>query len=165
MGGGRSVPRRVESETSVGFRHQGRYELREIQNSIFYQNGPVVSGRVCRMIYRRGPRRTTGKDAGKKAPNVNVGWPSTRAVGGRAGQRHVGAAPSAGSLTKILEDEVTASEPGVISESYQQILAVFTPDRGALRAEDVCLALGIGTEPKDTEGIRAKLKRLFNRQS
>jgi hypothetical protein len=31
--------------------------------------------------------------------------------------------------------------------------------------EDVCLARGIGTEPKDTEGIRAKLKRLVNRQS
>jgi hypothetical protein len=28
----------------------------------------------------------------------------------------------------------------------------------------VCRALGIGTEPKDTEGIRAKLKRLTNRQ-
>ncbi|GAA3938337.1 hypothetical protein [Actinoplanes auranticolor] len=66
-------------------------------------------------------------------------------------------------LTKILEHEVTASEPSVISEPYQQILAVFTPDRGALRAKDVCLALGIGTEPKDTEGIRAKLKRLVNR--
>ncbi|GLZ01762.1 hypothetical protein [Actinoplanes sp. NBRC 103695] len=66
-------------------------------------------------------------------------------------------------LTKILADEVTASEPVVISESYQRILAVFTPERGALRAKDVCLALGIGTEPKDTEGIRAKLKRLVNR--
>ncbi|GIF02291.1 hypothetical protein [Paractinoplanes rishiriensis] len=67
-------------------------------------------------------------------------------------------------LTKILEDEVTASEPAVISEPYQQILAVFTPDRGGLRAKDVCRVLGIGTEPKDTEGIRAKLKRLVNRQ-
>ncbi|GIF00914.1 hypothetical protein [Paractinoplanes rishiriensis] len=67
-------------------------------------------------------------------------------------------------LTKILENEVTAPEPAVISEPYQQILAVFTADRGALRAKDVCLALGIGTEPKDTEGIRAKLKRLVNRQ-
>ena len=67
-------------------------------------------------------------------------------------------------LIKILEDEVTASEPAVISEPYQQILAVFTADRGGLRAKDVCLALGIGTEPKDTEGIRAKLKRLVNRQ-
>ena len=67
-------------------------------------------------------------------------------------------------LTKILEDEVTASEPAVISEPYQQILAVFTPARGGLRAKDVCRVLGIGTEPKDTEGIRAKLKRLVNRQ-
>jgi hypothetical protein len=67
-------------------------------------------------------------------------------------------------LTKILENEMTASEPAVISEPYQQILAVFTDDRAALRAKDVCLALGIGTEPKDTEGIRAKLKRLVNRQ-
>jgi hypothetical protein len=67
-------------------------------------------------------------------------------------------------LTKILEDEMTAAEPAVISEPYQQILAVFTPNRGALRAKDVCLALRIGTEPKATEGIRAKLKRLVNRQ-
>ena len=67
-------------------------------------------------------------------------------------------------LTKILEHEVTASQPAVISEPYQQILAVFTPDRGALRAKDVCRALGIGTEPKDTEGIRAKLKRLVKRE-
>jgi hypothetical protein len=67
-------------------------------------------------------------------------------------------------LTKILEDEVTASEPAVISEPYQQILAVFTPDRGGLRAKDVCRVLGLGTEPKDTEGVRAKLKRLVNRQ-
>jgi hypothetical protein len=66
-------------------------------------------------------------------------------------------------LTKILGEEVTASELTVISEPYQQILAVFTGDRGALRAKDVCRALGIGTEAKDTEGIRAKLKRLVNR--
>jgi hypothetical protein len=59
---------------------------------------------------------------------------------------------------------VTAAEPAIISEPYQQILAVFTPDRPGMRAKDVCLALGIGTEPKDTEGIRAKLKRLVNRQ-
>lgn len=67
-------------------------------------------------------------------------------------------------LTKILEHEVTSAEPVIISEPYQQILAVFTADRGGLRARDVCLALGIGTEPKDTECIRAKLKRLVNRQ-
>ena len=44
---------------------------------------------------------------------------------------------------------------------YQQILAVFTTgnDR-AMRAKDVCHALGIGTEPKDTEGVRANMKYL-----
>jgi len=67
-------------------------------------------------------------------------------------------------LTKILEAEVTTSEPTIISEPYQQILAMFTAEGGSLRAKDVCRALGIGTEPKDTEGIRAKLKRLVNRQ-
>jgi hypothetical protein len=59
---------------------------------------------------------------------------------------------------------VTAAEPAVISAPYEQILAVFTGDRGTLRAKDVCLAFDIGTEPKDTEGIRARLKRLVNRQ-
>ena len=67
-------------------------------------------------------------------------------------------------LTKLTRDEVTSPEPAIISEPYQQILALFTPDSPALRAKDVCLALGIGTEPKDTEGIRAKLKRLVNRE-
>jgi hypothetical protein len=67
-------------------------------------------------------------------------------------------------LAKILQHEATASEPAIISEPYQQIIAVFASSGPDLRAKDVCLALGIGTEPKDTEGIRAKLKRLVNRQ-
>jgi hypothetical protein len=67
-------------------------------------------------------------------------------------------------LIKLTQAEVTAPEPAIISEPYQQILAAFTADGTSLRAKDVCLALGIGTEPKDTEGIRAKLKRLVNRQ-
>jgi hypothetical protein len=33
-----------------------------------------------------------------------------------------------------------------------------------MRAKDVCHALGIGTEPKDTKGVRAKLTRLVKRQ-
>jgi hypothetical protein len=48
---------------------------------------------------------------------------------------------------------------------YQQIIAAFkTGNGGAMRAKDVCHALGIGTEPKDTEGVRAKLKRLVKRR-
>jgi hypothetical protein len=72
--------------------------------------------------------------------------------------------PLAKPCSSFIQDDVISPEPAIISEPYQQIIAVFTPDRGGLRAKDVCLALGIGTEPKDTEGIRAKLKRLVNRQ-
>jgi hypothetical protein len=52
----------------------------------------------------------------------------------------------------------------IASVAYQQILAVFTTATTALRAKDVCLALGLGVTPKDTEGLRAKLKRLVTRQ-
>jgi hypothetical protein len=48
--------------------------------------------------------------------------------------------------------------------AYQQILAVFDTHTDGLRAKDVCRALGTGTTPKDTEGMRAKLKRLVARQ-
>jgi hypothetical protein len=48
---------------------------------------------------------------------------------------------------------------------YQQIIAAFqTGNGGAMRAKDVCHALGLGAEPKDTEGVRAKLKRLVKRR-
>jgi hypothetical protein len=40
---------------------------------------------------------------------------------------------------------------------------VFDTATGAMRAKDVCLALGQGVTPKDTEGTRAKLKRLVAR--
>jgi len=50
------------------------------------------------------------------------------------------------------------------SVAYPQILAVFTTATTAMRAKDVCLALGTGVTTKDTEGIRAKLKRLVARR-
>lgn len=47
---------------------------------------------------------------------------------------------------------------------YQQIITAFTgSDNPTMRAKDVCHALGLGLEPKDTEGVRAKLKRLVKR--
>jgi hypothetical protein len=47
---------------------------------------------------------------------------------------------------------------------YQQIITAFNSDSNTMRAKDVCHALGLGNEPKDTEGIRAKLKRLVKRR-
>jgi hypothetical protein len=61
-------------------------------------------------------------------------------------------------------DDHTTSDPLEITV-YQQILAAFqTGDNAAMRAKDVCHALGLGLEPKDTEGVRAKLKRLVKRR-
>jgi hypothetical protein len=51
----------------------------------------------------------------------------------------------------------------IASAAYQQILAVFATTDGGMRAKDVCQALGLGITAKDTEGIRAKLKRLVAR--
>ncbi len=52
----------------------------------------------------------------------------------------------------------------VVSVAYQLITAVFTAATSGMRAKDVCLTLGLGIAPKDTEGLRAKLKRLVARQ-
>lgn len=47
---------------------------------------------------------------------------------------------------------------------YQQIITAFTTGiSSAMRAKDVCHQLGLDTEHKDTEGVRAKLKRLVKR--
>jgi hypothetical protein len=68
-------------------------------------------------------------------------------------------------LMKLTHGELTATDPTITSAPYQQILAVFEPAAtSGIRAKDVCLALGTGVTPNDVEGIRAKLKRLVNRQ-
>ncbi|GAA1035282.1 hypothetical protein GCM10009557_42540 [Virgisporangium ochraceum] len=51
----------------------------------------------------------------------------------------------------------------VASPAYQQILAVFAATGNPLRAKDICVALGTGTAAKNTESLRAKLKRLVAR--
>lgn len=47
--------------------------------------------------------------------------------------------------------------------AYQQILAVFAATGRPLRARDVCQAMDLPIAPKNTENIRAKLKRLVSR--
>jgi hypothetical protein len=61
--------------------------------------------------------------------------------------------------------DLAAPDSPLDNTAYQQIITAFQiGDGGAMRARDVCHALGLGTEPKNTEGIRAKLKRLVKRQ-
>lgn len=68
-------------------------------------------------------------------------------------------------LTQLTGQTDTApADATIASAPYQQILALFATATNPMRAKDVCLALGLGVTPKDTEGIRAKLKRLAARQ-
>jgi hypothetical protein len=66
-------------------------------------------------------------------------------------------------LLTLVGHESTSTDATIVSEPYQRILAVFASGTSGMRAKDVCRELGTGIEPKDTEGIRAKLKRLVNR--
>jgi hypothetical protein len=66
-------------------------------------------------------------------------------------------------LTGQPETPATA-DATVASPAYQQILAVVTAAAAPMRAKDICRALGTATTAKDTEGMRAKLKRLVHRQ-
>jgi hypothetical protein len=54
-----------------------------------------------------------------------------------------------------------AGEP--LPPAYQEILAVFARADGGLRAKDLCRALNLGEQPRHTEGMRSKLKRLVGR--
>ncbi len=47
--------------------------------------------------------------------------------------------------------------------AYQQILTALADAGRSMRARDLCHALDLPILPKDTEGIRSKLKRLVSR--
>lgn len=60
--------------------------------------------------------------------------------------------------------EQTPTIPAVPEHpAYQQILTVFAAADGPLRCRDLCQALDLPIIPKNTEGIRSKLKRLVSR--
>jgi hypothetical protein len=67
------------------------------------------------------------------------------------------------------EDTQLAAEPAeplpVLPDhpACQQILTAFADLQRPLRARDLCLALDLPIVPKNTEGIRSKLKRLVTR--
>ncbi|SCF21831.1 hypothetical protein GA0070558_1564 [Micromonospora haikouensis] len=61
-------------------------------------------------------------------------------------------------------DTTAPADPTVASPAYQQILAVIHAGTAPMRAKDICQALGAGATAKDTENLRAKLKRLVARQ-
>ncbi|MEU4233758.1 hypothetical protein AB0F17_56575 [Nonomuraea sp. NPDC026600] len=56
----------------------------------------------------------------------------------------------------------SSSEAIPLPPAYQQILAVVEQAPDGLRAKDICRMLNRGLEPKHTENMRAKLKRLVS---
>ncbi|MFF2808084.1 hypothetical protein ACFVT2_12975 [Streptomyces sp. NPDC058000] len=64
-------------------------------------------------------------------------------------------------LELATEDGTPAPES--LPPGYRDILTLFEQNGDGLRAKDVCHTLGLGIEPRHTEGMRAKLKRLVNR--
>lgn len=46
---------------------------------------------------------------------------------------------------------------------YQRLLAAVTGGSGPVRCKKLCEQLGLGTEPRHVEAVRAKLKRLEDR--
>ncbi len=72
-------------------------------------------------------------------------------------------ATTATMLRGLAATEFTTDDPTVISAAHQQILTVLSTTTAGMRAKDVCLALNIEPLPKQIERIRAKLKRLVNR--
>jgi hypothetical protein len=67
-------------------------------------------------------------------------------------------------LALAAEDEAEhAADPVLASPAYRQILAAFEHAEDGLRAKDLCQALDTGLEPKQIEGMRARLKRLVGR--
>lgn len=65
-------------------------------------------------------------------------------------------------LEPAAEDGNPPPEP--VPAGYHEILALFEQTGEGLRAKQVCQALGLGTEARHTESIRAKLKRLVARE-
>ena len=56
-----------------------------------------------------------------------------------------------------------ATETAGLSPVYRQILAVVEQAPDGLRVKDICRTFNTGLEPKHTESLRAKLKRMVAR--
>jgi hypothetical protein len=70
-------------------------------------------------------------------------------------------------LAELAPVMLRAREAGdmvVTSQAYRLILVAIAEAPVPLRCKDVCEAVGLGTEARQVEGMRSKLKRLVERQ-
>ncbi|MFE9883255.1 hypothetical protein [Streptomyces sp. NPDC005784] len=68
--------------------------------------------------------------------------------------------PEAGDVAAALLAAEAVGDVTVMSPDYQRIIALFATTGAALRCKEVCAQLGLETEARHVEGMRAKLKRL-----
>lgn len=70
-------------------------------------------------------------------------------------------------LAELAPVVLRAQEAGdtvVTSQAYRLILVAIAEAPVPLRCKDVCEAVGLGTQARQVEGMRSKLKRLVERQ-
>lgn len=71
-----------------------------------------------------------------------------------------GPEPGSGDAAAALLAAEAVGDVTVMSPDYQRIIALFATTGVALRCKEVCAQLGLETEARHVEGMRAKLKRL-----
>jgi hypothetical protein len=68
--------------------------------------------------------------------------------------------PEPGDVAAALLAAEAVGDVTVMSPDYQRIIALFATTGAGMRCKEVCAQLGLETEARQVEGMRAKLKRL-----
>jgi hypothetical protein len=64
---------------------------------------------------------------------------------------------------RVVPHRKDAAGPGDLSAEYQRVLAEVAVAGAPMRCKQMCERLGIGTEPRKVEAMRARMKRLADR--
>ena len=80
-----------------------------------------------------------------------------------AGDADGPARSGSGDVAAALLAAEAVGDVSVTSPDYQRIIALFATTGSAWRCKEVCVELGLETEARHVEGMRAKLKRLVER--
>jgi hypothetical protein len=65
--------------------------------------------------------------------------------------------------SRVVPYRKDAAGPGDLSAEYQRVLAEMAEAGAPVRCKQLCERLGIGTEPRKVEAMRARTKRLTDR--
>lgn len=65
--------------------------------------------------------------------------------------------------SRVVPYRKDAAGPGDLSAEYQRVLAEMAQAGAPVRRKQLCERLGIGTEPRKVEAMRARMKRLMDR--